>query len=363
MKIRDIIYAIETFAPRALQEDYDNAGLQAGDTAKDCTGVLLSLDVSERTVAEAVERCCNLIISHHPLLFKGVKSISPSTETGRTLFAAINNGIAVYAAHTNLDNARFGVSACMAEKLGLRNVRVLQPQKGRFSKIVVFVPESHAGLVREGLCHAGAGRTGDYDSCSYSMKGIGSFRALDGADPYVGDVGVIHHEPEMRIEAIIPTEKVNVAIGQIYRLHPYEEPAFDIVPLSNADRYAGSGAVGECSPMEASGFLSQLKTVFGTGAIRFSGKKDAIVKRVALCGGSGAEFISDAISNGADIFVTGDLKYHDFTVFASRIMLADIGHYESEQCAKEILYGVIQKKFPNFATYFAETDINPINYI
>lgn len=362
MKIRCILDAIEEFAPRALQGDYDNAGLQAGDSAKDCTGVLLTLDVTEGSVEEAIERDCNLIISHHPLLFKGVKCISPATETGRILMKAIQNGVAIYAAHTNLDNAWGGVSFRMAEKLGMTSVRVLQPQEGRLSKIVTFVPDSHRQAVEEALFAAGAGCIGNYDSCSYTLQGTGSFRPLDGANPYVGERGTVHREAETRVEVIIPSWLTAKAVSALLKAHPYEEPAYDVIPLANADRYSGSGAVGEIEPTTVGKLLERLQAAFGTKAIRYSGDKEKTVSRVALCGGSGAFLTGDAIAAGADIYITGDLKYHDFTTFAGQIALADIGHYESEQCAKEIFGDILRERFPQLPVVMAETDINPINY-
>lgn len=363
MNIRSVINAIEEFAPRALQEPYDNSGLQAGDAAEDCTGALLTLDVSEQTVAEAGERGCNLILSHHPLLFKGLKSVTSDASAGRILTEAIRKGIAVYSAHTSLDNARHGVSARMAEKIGLTGVEVLRPQTGTLAKLAVFVPDTHADAVKKAIADAGAGEIGDYDRCCYSMRGTGSFRAKPGANPFAGHVGEIHDEPETKIEAIMPKHLTWKVVAAMITAHPYEEPAFDIFPLDNVDRYAGSGAVGDIRPVSAADFLVKLKAAFRCPSIRYCGDPAATIRRVALCGGSGAPFIGDAIARRADIFVTGDVKYHDFTENASRIMIADIGHYESEQCAKEILADIVRRNCPDIPVFFAETDRNTIKYI
>ena len=363
MKIRCVLDAIEEFAPRALQESYDNAGLQTGNAANDCTGVLLTLDVTERNVDEAVERGCNLIISHHPLLFKGVKSVSPVNSTGRILIKAIKNDITIYAAHTNLDNARGGVSFRMADKLGLKYVRVLQPQKDRLVKIAVFVPHGYEDAVCDALFANGAGNIGDYSSCSYRIDGIGAYVPSDSANPFIGERGELHHEPETRVEVIIPSWRAGKAVSAMIEAHPYEEPAFDIIPLANEDRYSGSGVVGNIEPVTLEALLERLKTVFGTKAVRYCGNPESVIKRVALCGGSGAFLAQDAVAVGADILITGDVKYHDFTTYCDRLKIADIGHYESEQCTKEIFRELIRGKFPEIATYFAETDINPINYI
>lgn len=363
MNIRSVINAIEEFAPRALQESYDNAGMQAGDAANDCTGVLLTLDVTEASVDEAAERGCNLIISHHPLLFKGVKSISPTTSTGRILMNAIRRDIAIYSAHTNLDNARFGVSARMAQKLGLSDIRTLQPQQDCLVKIVVFAPKAYAKAVKAAMADAGAGAIGDYDQCSYTLEGIGSFRPKAGARPFVGETGKVQEEQESRIEVIVRKHRSNDIVKAMLAVHPYEEPAYDILPLGNHDPYAGSGAIGNITPTRADSFLLRLKETFGCASLRYCGNPQTVIRRVALCGGSGAFLTADAIAAGADIFVSGDFKYHDFTTYAGSIMIADIGHYESEQCAKEILEGVIRRKCPELPILYAETDKNTIKYI
>ena len=231
MNIRSVINAIEDFAPRALQESYDNAGLQAGDATNICTGVLLTLDVNENTVTEAKEYGLNCIISHHPLLFKGIKSISPDTPTGRILIDAISNGITIYSAHTNLDNARFGVSNRMAQMLGLSGIRTLQPQSATLVKLAVFVPEAHADKVRDAMADAGAGAIGDYDRCSYSLEGTGRFRAATGANPFVGEIGEIHQEAETKIEVIAPRRLSGRIIRAMLDAHPYEEPVINVLPL------------------------------------------------------------------------------------------------------------------------------------
>lgn len=363
MNIRSVINAIEEFAPRTLQESYDNSGLQAGDVANDCKGALLTLDVTERTIKEAEECGFNLIISHHPLLFKGIKSLTPTTATGKILTEAIRKDIAIYSAHTSLDNARYGVSCRMAEKLGLCDIQVLRPQTGTMAKIVVFVPGSHTDAIKTAMSNAGAGHIGDYDSCAYQMAGTGSYRPLEGAKPYAGTVGKLHHEPEMRIEMIARSSQTADIIDAMLKAHPYEEPAFDIITLANANRYAGSGAIGKITPTDAESLLKKLKTTFGCPCVRYCGNKSATIRRIALCGGSGAFLIGDAIAAGADIYISGDIKYHDFTEAAGKIIVADIGHYESEQCAKEIIRDILTKRFPTLPVAFAKNDENTINYI
>ncbi|MEG0560376.1 MAG: Nif3-like dinuclear metal center hexameric protein [Muribaculaceae bacterium] len=363
MIIADIIKAIEDFAPLYLQEDYDNAGLQVGNTRNEATGAMLCVDITEAILDETIAKGCNLIISHHPLLFKGLKSISGKNEIERIVLKAIKNDVALYSAHTNIDNAWGGVSHIMASKLGLTAIEVLQPQQGSLIKIATFVPQSHCDSVQAALFAAGAGEIGNYDSCSYCVNGTGSFRAKAGANPFVGTLNELHNEDEVKIEVIAPMAKKSAIIKALIDAHPYEEPAFDIIQLANDSRYCGSGVIGNIMPENKVKFLERLKNIFGVGAVKYSSAQINDVSKVALCGGSGAFLIKKAIDAGADIYVTGDVKYHDFTTFGTSIIIADIGHYESEQFTKEIFYNIIQKKIPNFATYYPDKEKNPINYL
>lgn len=361
-KIKQIIAAIEQYAPCRLQESYDNSGLQVGDTNVEATAALLCLDVTEAIMDEAIGRGANLVVSHHPLLFRGVKRITPADATGRIIAKALTRGIAIYSAHTSLDSARGGVSYEMARMLGLGNVRVLAPQRGSEVKIVVYVPEGQASRVAQAMHEHGAGSIGDYDSCSYRVKGEGWFRAVEGAHPYVGQVGQMHHEAETRVEVIASETEAEAIVDAMIAVHPYEEPAYDVIPLANRSPYCGLGVVGDIEPTDAKAFLARLKRTFGVEAIRYGGPVPERIVRVALCGGSGAEFVPQAIGAGADIYVTGDVKYHDFTSHRDDIMIADIGHYESELCTKQLLNAIIRKKFPTFVNYFATTENNPIKF-
>ncbi len=364
MDIRSVINAIEDFAPRALQEDYDNSGLQAGDVTNICTGVLLTLDVTKETVEEAKENNFDFIVSHHPILFKGIKSITPTSDIGGILIDAIKHNISIYSAHTSLDNARFGVSYRMACKLGLSNIRTLQAQTDKLCKLVVFVPTAYAKSVKQALAKSGAGEIGNYRGCSYSMDGIGAYEATVDAHPFVGEIGALHEERETRIEVILPKQLLSQTLKAMMDAHPYEEPAYDIIPLLNDDAYSGSGAIGTLpEPMTLTDFLKSLKCVFKCPCIRHNGHDgNQLVRKVALCGGSGSFLTNDAIRQGADIFITGDVKYHDFTSVDKQITVADIGHYESEQCAKEILQDVISKKFPQLKIQQSKTENNTIKY-
>lgn len=362
-KIKDILEAIEVVAPRNLQEDYDNAGIQIGDADKDATSALLCVDVTEDIVDEAIIKKANLIISHHPLLFKGVKTINNQDETGRIIIKAIKNDIVIYSAHTNLDNAYNGVSFDIAKRIGLTEIEILENQEGKFLKLVVFVPSTHAEILRCAIAEAGAGKLGNYDNCSFSSEGIGSFRALNGAHPFVGKQNDIHREPEVREEFLLPVELRNKIISTLIKVHPYEEPAFDIIPLENISKYNGSGVIGNIEPENINDFLNSLKKKFNVGSIKYSKGKTNTVRRVAICGGSGAFLIPKAIQKNADIYITGDVKYHDFTTFGNSLIIADIGHYESEQFTKDIFYNIIRENFPNFVTCYPEKEKNPINYL
>lgn len=363
MKIREITGAIEDFAPLYLQESWDNAGMQVGDLDSEVTGVLLCTDVREEIVDEAIERGANMIISHHPLLFRGLKKIVGRSYQERIVAKAIKHDITIYCAHTNMDCAVGGVNFKMAEKLGMKNVRVLDPQQGTQRKIVVFVPTEAVATVEKAMCDAGAGRLGNYDNCTYSMRGEGHYRPLKDADPWAGIVGENHSEPEVRLEVLVNKALCGRVVAAMIKAHPYEEPAFDIIALENGDNYAGLGVIGDVEPQDAHVFLEKVKRAFEVAALRYSGNLDRQVRRIAMCGGAGAEFTGLAMSQGADVYITGDMKYHEFQGNEDRIILADIGHYESEHYTKEIFYDIITKKNPNFAVDFAKSEQNQVKYL
>ena len=362
--VNDIIKTIETEAPLPWQESYDNAGLQVGNRFQTVSGAVVCIDVTEAVVDEAIAWGYNLIISHHPLLFKGLKSITGNGYIERIVIKAIQHNIAIYAAHTNLDNAPGGVSFRMAQKLGLKSVKVLEPLSGLLEKLVVYVPVSHAESVRTALFEAGAGHIGNYDQCSFGQEGEGTFRAGLGANPYCGTVGEMHREPEIRMEVILPVYAQGAVLNALKRVHPYEEPAFDCIPLSNRWEQVGAGVIGMLpEPADERLVLEKLKTTFNVGCVKHSPLHGRKISRVALCGGAGASLMSKAVAAGADMFVTGEIRYHDYFDFESRILLAEIGHYESEQYTKEIFCEIIQKKFPTFAIRSTQVDTNPIKYL
>lgn len=364
MILKEICNVLEEYAPLHLQENYDNAGLLIGDPEIEISGALLTIDITEKVISEAISKNCQLIISHHPLNFKGLKRLSGKSEVERCVLAAIKNDIAIYAAHTNLDNVKGGVSYKMAELLGLQNLRILQPIQKSLLKLITFVPQLHSYTLRSALFDAGAGNIGNYDSCSYNVEGFGTFRANINANPFVGEIGTLHTEQETRIEVILPEYKMNDVVKALYKNHPYEEPAYDIIRLENSSVDTGVGVIGVLAePLDVNEFLEKLKLTFKCGSIRHTAFIGNKIKNVALCGGSGSFLISDAIREGADIFISADFKYHDFFLADNRILIADIGHYESEQFTKDIFYEIITKKMPTFAIQISEINTNPIKYL
>ncbi len=364
MKIKEIVSALERFAPLPLQDGFDNAGLQIGLTEAEATGALLCLDVTEPVIDEAIAHGCNLIISHHPLIFKGYKSITGKDYVERCILKAIRNDIVIYSAHTNLDNAAGGVNFKIAEKIGLKNVQILEPKENSLLKLVTFVPSAQADTVRKALFNAGCGTIGNYDSCSYNTKGEGTFRAGEGTNPFCGSIGELHHEEEVRIETIVPAFRKAEATRALLAAHPYEEPAFDLYPLQNTWTQVGSGVVGELDTCESElEFLKRIKKTFEVGCLKHNKLSGREIKKVALCGGAGSFLLPQAIRCGADVFITGEIKYHDYFGHEEEILMAEIGHYESEQYTKEIFYSIIREVCPNLVLQQSKVNTNPIKYL
>lgn len=363
MLISDITRVIEAFAPPVLQESYDNAGLIVGNTHAACTGVLISLDATEAIVDEAIAKGCNLVVSHHPIWFGSKKRLTGRDYVERTIIKAIKHDIALYAAHTNLDHVQHGVNRKIGEKMGLTNLQILAPKPGHLRKLVTMVPATHLESLRESLFAAGAGNLGNYSKASFSHQGVGTFLPEKGANPFLGENGKLAEEAEVRLEVMYPTWVEARLIAALRSAHPYEEPAFDLIQLQNADAYAGAGMVGMLSnPCSEQAFLQQLKEIFGTGCIRHTAFTGKTVKKVAYCGGAGSFLLSNAIACDADIYVTGDYKYHEFFDADGKVMIADIGHYESEQFTTDIFWEILTEKFPTFAVLKTVNNTNPVNY-
>ena len=363
MLVKDVIAYLETIAPLSFQESYDNAGLQTGSPDQTVNAALLCVDITESVLDEAILKKANLIISHHPLIFKGIQKLTGSNYTERLLIRAIQSDLAIYSAHTNLDAVYKGVSDKMAEKLELTGTRILSPMEGQLRKLVFFVPIDQASKVRQSIFEAGAGDIGEYDMCSFNAPGEGTFRGSGASDPYVGKRGELHTEPELRVETIYPRFREDRIVRALFQSHPYEEVAYDIYPLANTYDRAGMGVIGKLpAAIPEMDFLYLLKERFHLSIIRHTNLLDRTVEIIAVCGGSGSFLLDRAIFAGAHVFVSGDFKYHQFFDADNRILLADIGHYESEQFTKEIFYESLNKKFPNFALHLSEQNTNPVKY-
>ena len=364
MILNELITKLEATVPLDLQESYDNSGLLIGSPEKGINKALITLDITDAIVDEAIQTDCDLIIAHHPLIFKGLKQLTGNTMTERLVIRLVKKDIAVYAIHTNLDNIHTGVNSMLAQKLGLKNLRILSQGKGKLKKLVTFCPTDRANKVREAIFKAGAGHIGNYDSCSYNVSGQGTFRGLEGTNPYVGQKGELHVEPEIRIETIVPASIINTVINAMIEAHPYEEVAYDIYPLDNIDGKTGAGMIGELD-LSKSGIevLKDVKEILSSKVIKFSGQAKKQVKKVAICGGSGAFLIGNAYRAGADLYITGDIKYHDYFEFEEKMIIADAGHYETEQFTKELLYSILKKNFPTFALLISKIDTNPVDVL
>ncbi|MGI8600747.1 MAG: Nif3-like dinuclear metal center hexameric protein [Chitinophagaceae bacterium] len=363
MKIKDIIASIEIFAAPELQEDYDNAGLITGRKEWDCTGVVCALDVTVEVVREAVSKNCNLIVVHHPIIFKGVKRINGNNYVEQVIIEAIKNDMAIYAAHTNLDNVVLGVNGKIAELLKLQNMSILAPKQNVLRRLITFAPQDKAEEVRKAVFAAGAGHIGNYSECSFNSEGIGTFKAEKGADPHVGEVGERHHEKETKIEMVYPAYLEKQVVKALVEGHPYEEVAYDIFTMNNVQYGIGAGIIGELKePVEEKDFLKFVKETFKLKTFKHTNLTGRRVKRIAICGGAGSFLIRTALAQAADVYISADIKYHEFFDAEGKMIIADIGHYESEQFTVDLLHELIVQKFPTFAVLKTAVNTNPVQY-
>lgn len=363
MKLNQLVGELNKWAPFALQESYDNSGLLVGDANQEIEKILISLDITEEIVEEAVQGKFDLIISHHPIIFKGLKSLTGKTPEERVVLQAIKHDIAIVALHTNLDNVMHGVNAKIAEMLGVKNYKILLPQKGTLKKLVVYIPEVHLEEVRQAVFNAGAGHIGNYENCSFGSQGTGTFKGNMDTNPYVGKPGLLHEEAEVKFETVFPMHLQGKVISALIKSHPYEEVAYDIFPLENKNDSVGAGIIGELSEeMEELTFLSFLKKQMDVACVKHTPLRQKKIKKVALCGGSGSFLIGAAKASHADIYITGDIKYHEFFEANEQFVIADIGHYESEQFTKVLIADFLIENFPKFAVQISEHQTNPINY-
>lgn len=363
MKIQDIIFLLEKTAPASLQESYDNAGLLTGNPSWECKGIITCLDATEDVVMEAVSKNCNMIVAHHPIIFKGLKKITGKNYVEKTIITAIRNDIAIYAIHTNLDNVIGGVNGKIADTIGLVNRSILVPKENLLQKLAVFVPVAHKEPLLDSLFKAGAGEIGNYSECSFAGLGKGSFKANMGANPFIGKPGERHFENEEKVEVIFPVWLQAQVLKAMKNAHPYEEIAYDIYSLNNIYQQTGTGILGELSvEMDEKSFLMLLKEKFNLSIIRHTEFLGKAVKKIAICGGAGSFLTGAAIASGADVYVTSDVKYHEFFDADHKILLADIGHYESEQFTTDLLFDILRENFPNFAVLKTGVNTNPVKY-
>jgi dinuclear metal center YbgI/SA1388 family protein len=361
--VAQLVAALDDWAPRALQESYDNNGLLVGRPEAQVTAVLTCLDVTDAVLNEALERGCNTIVAHHPLVFTGLKQISESNSTQQLVRKAILHDLHIIACHTPLDNVRHGVNARLAHELGIGNTRILSPKSNTLAKLQTYVPFAHREAVMEALFQAGAGRIGDYSECSFTVGGAGSFRPLPGSQPFVGQVGERHLETEAMIAVVAPAHLQAQVVNALLHAHPYETVAYQWIPLANPNPQWGSGMVGTLTqPMAMMDFLNHLKQTLG-GTVRYTTPHTPLVQTIALCGGSGSFLIPAALAAKADVFVTADCKYHQFFEAENRITIADVGHFESEQFTSDLIAEYLSEKFTNFASLKARVVTNPVHYL
>lgn len=364
IKIKEVTDYLESIAPKAYQESYDNSGLLTGNPGDPIKAILVTLDCTEEVVQEAIDRSCNLIVAHHPIVFKGLKKLTGSNYVERTIILAIRHNIAIYAIHTNLDNVHAGVNRKICEKIGLTDLSILAAKTETLMKLVTFIPSENKDEVLNAMHQAGAGQIGNYKNCSFTVEGTGTFRPNENANPHVGKVLKQEYVQEIRAEVIFPSYLKSRVLDALQNAHPYEEVAYYLSALENENQEVGAGMIGSlANPAEPMEFLKRLKTSMGLSVVRHTRLLNRPIERVAVCGGSGSFLLPQAIQKGAHIYISADFKYHEFFDAEHRIIIADIGHYESEVFTKELLQEVLTKKFPTFAINFSSTVTNPISYL
>jgi len=352
VSVGNIVSSIHAWAPKESALSYDNVGLQIGRHDAPVVKGLVALDLTPQIVQEAIDQGANLIVTHHPVIFKSLSHITDTSLVSSMALTLAEHRIALIAAHTNLDAARGGVSFHLAKTLGLGSIDFLEGMEDIVRKITVFVPLEHAEAVRAAAHEAGGGQIGAYSDCSFSVGGTGQFRPGSSASPFIGSTdGPVERLNEVRIEMVVEDWKVNKVLSAIKKSHPYEEVAYDVVTLSQASRNVGIGAVGNLpAPIKLAQFLSNSALALSTKALRYAGDLDKTISRVAVCGGSGGDFIPSAIRSGADAFVTGDLSYHRFFDVLdvhgeAKMALIDAGHYETEQGTEDLLLDHLRRSF------------------
>ncbi len=363
--IQSVISYLEELAPLHYQESYDNCGLIVGNAATECKGALTTLDCTEAVVEEAIALGCNLIIAHHPIVFKGLKKINGNTYIERVVIKAIQHNIGIYAIHTNLDHVIGGVNTAIASKLNLTNTQILAPKNEvcTLKKLITYIPVKYTDAVLQALFNNGFGRIGHYDECNFMINGTGTFKPLEGSNPVIGTINVREKVNETRIEGVFEAKYEQQIITALKTNHPYEEVAYQVIALNNTNTTVGAGIIGTLpTPLSETEFMQLLQRKFNVPVVRHSALTNNLISKVAVCGGAGSFLLNHALAQKADVFVTGDYKYHEFFDAENCLLIADIGHYESEQYTKELLYEVVNKKFTTFATHISKINTNSVNY-
>ncbi|MBL7779301.1 MAG: Nif3-like dinuclear metal center hexameric protein [Chitinophagales bacterium] len=364
MTIQQITDYLESIAPLSLQESYDNSGLLVGTKNAQLKGVLVTLDCTEEVVDEAIKNKCNLIVAHHPIIFGGLKKLNGKNYVERVVIKAIKSDVAIYAIHTNFDNVLQGVNAEIAKRIGLTNCKILAPKPSTLRKLYTFIPVNDYPKVASAVFAAGAGHIGNYSETGFRTQGTGTFRGNENTNPTIGKKGVLEEVNEVRFETIFPVHLQSAVVSALIKAHPYEEVAYDVVELQNTHAQIGSGMIGELkAPMNEMSFLKKLKKQMQTVCVRHTALRNKPIKRVAICGGAGSFLLKAAVAAGADAFVTADFKYHEFFDAENQLVIADIGHYESEQFTKDLLAKHLSEKFPIIAPLISKINTNPVKYL
>ena len=364
MKIKEILSVLEEMAPLAYAEDFDNVGLLVGDQNTEATGVLVCHDALENVIDEAITKKCNLVVCFHPILFSGLKKITGKNYVERSIIKAIKNDIAIYAVHTALDNHQNGVNKIFCDALGLKNSKILIPKQNFIRKLVTYTIPENVEKVRNALFDAGAGQIGNYEDCSFNSKGIGTYMGNENSDPQLGERFEFVETAEIKIEVTFEKHLESKILKALFTNHAYEEVAYEIYELQNSHQNIGLGMIGEFeAPMDEKEFLTAVKEKMKAEGIRHSTFTGKPIKKVAVLGGSGSYAIKNAIMAGADAFLTADLKYHQFYEAENQLLLADIGHFESERYTKNYIVDYLRKKILNFAIILSEENTNPVKYL
>lgn len=364
--VADVVWLVERHYPPRTAESWDKVGLVCGAAEWPVTSVLFTVDITPEVVAEAIERGADLVIAHHPLLLRGVHGVDGAHPKGRMLLDLIRHGIACYAAHTNADIAPDGVCVALAGALGLTALTQLDPRPlERLDQLVCFVPQEQTDAVVAALSEAGAGRLGAYDHCHFRVAGTGAFRALDGADPFIGRIGEIERVAEDRVELVLPRGRRAAVLAALRAAHPYEEPAFHVLELAPTDAAHGIGRIGELpAPVSAGEFAQRVaaalpETVTG---VRLAGPVDRSIRRVAVLAGAGDSHLDTARAAGVDAYVTSDLRHHPATearAWANAPVLIDVAHWAAEWPWLPVLSGLVGAELPGLERHVSTLNTDP----